>query len=75
MKSTGEVMGSDRNLEKALYKAFEAAGFNLPEFGSVLFTVADETKEEALTLAKRFTDVGYSLIATAGTANSWQQLA
>lgn len=69
MKSTGEVMGSDRNLEKALYKAFEAAGLKVPEFGSVLFTIADETKEEALTLAKRFAEIGFTLIATKGTAN------
>lgn len=68
MKSTGEVMGSDRNLEKALYKAFEAAGLKVPEFGSVLFTIADETKEEALALAKRFAEIGFSLIATKGTA-------
>lgn len=68
MKSTGEVMGTDRNLAKALYKAFAASGLHLPDFGAVLFTVADETKDEALDLAKRFKDVGYSLIATAGTA-------
>lgn len=68
MKSTGEVMGSDVNLEKALYKAFEASGLHIPEFGSVLFTIADETKEEALDLAKRFADIGFSLIATSGTA-------
>ncbi|GCF93696.1 carbamoyl-phosphate synthase (glutamine-hydrolyzing) [Enterococcus florum] len=73
MKSTGEVMGSDRSLEKALYKAFEAAGLHLPDYGAVLFTVADENKEEALDLAKRFTDVGYSLIATAGTAKYFEQ--
>ncbi|EOT29333.1 carbamoyl-phosphate synthase large subunit [Enterococcus saccharolyticus] len=68
MKSTGEVMGSDVNLEKALYKAFEASGLHIPEFGSVLLTIADETKEEALDLAKRFADIGFSLIATSGTA-------
>lgn len=68
MKSTGEVMGTDRNLAKALYKAFAASGLHLPDFGAVLFTVADENKDEALDLAKRFKDVGYSLIATAGTA-------
>ena len=68
MKSTGEVMGTDRNLAKALYKAFAASGLHLPDFGAVLFTVADENKDEALNLAKRFKDVGYSLIATAGTA-------
>lgn len=68
MKSTGEVMGSDYSLEKALYKAFEASGLHLPSYGAVLFTIADETKEEALALAKRFAAIGYSLIATKGTA-------
>ncbi|MEG0254557.1 carbamoyl-phosphate synthase large subunit [Vagococcus sp.] len=67
MKSTGEVMGTDVTLEKALYKAFEASGMHLPDYGSVLFTVADETKDEALALAKRFSDIGYGLIATEGT--------
>lgn len=69
MKSTGEVMGTDRNLAKALYKAFAASGLHLPDFGAVLFTVADENKDEALDLAKRFKAVGYSLVATEGTAN------
>ncbi|MGL4695376.1 carbamoyl-phosphate synthase large subunit [Enterococcus larvae] len=68
MKSTGEVMGSDYSLEKALYKAFEASGLHLPSYGAVLFTIADETKEEALELAKRFNSIGYSLVATSGTA-------
>lgn len=68
MKSTGEVMGSDQNLDKALYKAFEASGLRLPDYGAVLFTIADETKEEALVLAKRFSEIGYSLLATKHTA-------
>lgn len=59
MKSTGEVMGSDKNLEKALYKAFEAAGLHIPEFGKVLFTVADESKAEAAVLAARFFEIGF----------------
>jgi carbamoyl-phosphate synthase large subunit len=67
MKSTGEVMGTDTTLEKALYKAFEASGMHLPSYGSVLFTIADETKDEALKLAKRFSNIGYGLIATEGT--------
>ncbi|AQP52838.1 carbamoyl phosphate synthase large subunit [Vagococcus penaei] len=69
MKSTGEVMGSDSTLEKALYKAFEASGMHLPDFGSVLLTVADDAKEEALQLAKRFHAIGYGLLATEGTGN------
>ncbi|KAF1292207.1 carbamoyl-phosphate synthase large subunit [Candidatus Enterococcus leclercqii] len=73
MKSTGEVMGADRSLEKALYKAFEAAGLKIPEFGAVLFTIADDAKEEALALARRFQEVGFSLLATKGTADYFQQ--
>lgn len=72
MKSTGEVMGSDHNLDKALYKAFEASGLRLPDYGSVLFTIADETKEEALELAKRFSEIGYSLLATKNTASFFE---
>ncbi|EMB74601.1 carbamoyl phosphate synthase large subunit [Streptococcus mutans 15VF2] len=68
MKSTGEVMGTDSTLEKALYKAFEASYFHLPAFGNVIFTIADDTKEEALALARRFSNIGYSILATEGTA-------
>ncbi|RBR31461.1 carbamoyl-phosphate synthase large subunit [Enterococcus cecorum] len=73
MKSTGEVMGSDKNLEKALYKAFEASGLHIPSFGTVLFTIADDSKEEALSLAKRFVEIGFSILATAGTAKYFEQ--
>ena len=73
MKSTGEVMGSDKNLEKALYKAFEASGLHIPSFGTVLFTIADDSKEEALSLAKRFVEIGFSILATAGTAKYFGQ--
>lgn len=69
MKSTGEVMGSDTTMEKALYKAFEACKLHLPDFGTVLFTIADKDKAEAADLAKRFREIGYRVIATAGTAN------
>lgn len=68
MKSTGEVMGTDATLEKALYKAFEASGLRIPDFGSVLFTISDDSKEEALELARRFSNIGFSLLATKGTA-------
>lgn len=67
MKSTGEVMGTDKTLDKALYKAFEASGLHLPPFGAALFTISDDSKEEALALAKRFKNIGYSLLATKGT--------
>ncbi|MDU3821462.1 MAG: carbamoyl-phosphate synthase large subunit [Cutibacterium granulosum] len=68
MKSTGEVMGSDSTLEKALYKAFEAAGLHVPEYGRILFTVADGAKGEALEIARRFDRIGFQLIGTSGTA-------
>ncbi|MGT2775200.1 carbamoyl-phosphate synthase large subunit [Streptococcus hyovaginalis] len=73
MKSTGEVMGSDKTLEKALYKAFEASYFHLPEYGNIVFTIADDTKEEALALVKRFSEIGYGLFATQGTAAYLQE--
>ncbi|WP_125703363.1 carbamoyl-phosphate synthase large subunit [Lacticaseibacillus daqingensis] len=70
MKSTGEVMGSDTTLEKALYKAFEASHTHLPSYGTALFTVADADKAEAVALAKRFREVGYQIVATTGTAKA-----
>lgn len=70
MKSTGEVMGKDSTLEKALYKGFVAAGIKIKDHGSVLMTVADKDKEEAIALAKRFINIGYSILATPGTAKA-----
>ncbi|HEL1200755.1 TPA: carbamoyl-phosphate synthase large subunit [Streptococcus equi subsp. zooepidemicus] len=68
MKSTGEVMGSDLTLEKALYKAFEASYLHMPEYGTIVFTIADDHKSEALVLARRFSAIGYQIMATEGTA-------
>lgn len=68
MKSTGEVMGKDTTLEKALYKGLVASGMKIQTFGTVLMTIGDKDKEEALQLAKRFTNIGYSIMATSGTA-------
>ena len=70
MKSTGEVMGKDSTLEKALYKGFVAAGMKIADHGSVLMTVADKDKAEAVELAERFVKVGYSILATPGTAKT-----
>ena len=69
MKSTGEVMGSDRTMAKALYKAFEAAKLHVPSNGNILFTVRDDDKPEAFKLAQRFHALGYQLLATTGTAS------
>jgi carbamoyl-phosphate synthase large subunit len=70
MKSTGEVMGKDITLEKALYKGLVASGMNIQKFGTVLFTVADKDKHETIKLAKRFAANGYQLMATIGTSNA-----
>ncbi|ARK31065.1 carbamoyl-phosphate synthase large subunit [Halalkalibacter krulwichiae] len=68
MKSTGEVMGRDITIEKALYKGLIASGMSIPTHGSVLFTVADKDKEEALSLVERFHMLGFDILATEGTA-------
>lgn len=67
MKSTGEAIGWDLDLDKALYKALYAANFTLPSFGKVLFTIANKEKAEALELARRFSAIGYGIVATDGT--------
>ncbi|MDH5161127.1 carbamoyl-phosphate synthase large subunit [Heyndrickxia oleronia] len=72
MKSTGEVMGKDRTIEKALYKGFIASGMKIHNYGTVLFTVSDKDKHEAIQLAKRFDAIGFTLMATKGTAKILQ---
>ncbi|MGE6258685.1 carbamoyl-phosphate synthase large subunit [Heyndrickxia sporothermodurans] len=69
MKSTGEVMGKDITLEKALYKGLVASGMKIQNYGTVLFTVSDKDKQEAIQVAKRFEAIGFKLMATSGTAN------
>src|SRR5690606_25971958 len=68
MKSTGEAIGYDTTLEKALYKGLIASGISIPFEGSVLLTVADKDKAEACHIAKRFYELGFQLYATEGTA-------
>nr|WP_269140853.1 carbamoyl-phosphate synthase large subunit [Pectinatus frisingensis] len=70
MKSTGEVMGIDYHYSRALYKAITGAGMNIPTHGTILFTVADKDKEEGQQLAKAFSELGFKLVATKGTAQS-----
>jgi carbamoyl-phosphate synthase large subunit len=67
MKSTGEVMGIDADLPRALYRALVAGGFRLSAGGRILATIADHDKEEALPLLKDLADMGYRLYATSGT--------
>jgi len=70
MKSTGEVMGKDVTFEKALYKGLVASGIHIRSYGSVLLTIADKDKDEAIDLARRFHHIGYQLLATSGTAQA-----
>lgn len=69
MKSTGEAIGYDRTLHRALYKALVASGLKLLNYGTVIVTLADEDKEEALPLVKRFYNMGFNIEATVGTAD------
>lgn len=73
MKSTGEVMGKDATLDKALYKGLVAAGIKVSSHGSILFTVDDRTKPEALKLARRFNQIGFTVYGTAGTAQYFNE--
>ena len=68
MKSTGEAIGYDNSLTRALYKALQASGVKLQNYGTVLATISDEDKEEALPLIRRFYQLGFNIEATPGTA-------
>ena len=68
MKSTGEAIGYDRTMTRALYKALQASGMHLQNYGTVLVTIADQDKEEALPLIRRFYQLGFNIQATRGTA-------
>ena len=69
MKSTGEAIGYDDKLHRAMYKALIASGMKLQNYGTVIFTLADEDKEEALPLARRFYEMGFNIEATTVTAS------
>ena len=69
MKSTGEAIGYDRELPQAMYKSMLAAGMRLRTYGTVIVTLADEDKDEAMPLIRRFYDMGFNIEATVGTAN------
>jgi carbamoyl-phosphate synthase large subunit len=69
MKSTGEAIGYDNKLTRALYKALQASGMNVVNYGTVLATIADEDKDEALPIIRRFYNMGFNIQATEGTAN------
>ncbi len=68
MKSTGEAIGYDKKMTRALYKALQASGMQVMNYGTLLVTVADRDKEEALPLIRRFYNMGFNIEATHGTA-------
>ena len=69
MKSTGEAIGYDDKLHRAMQKALIAGGMNLQNYGTIIVTLADEDKEEALPLVRRFYNMGFNIEATIGTAD------
>ena len=68
MKSTGEAIGYDRSFTRALYKAMQSSGMKMANYGTILVTIADNDKAEALPLIRRFYDLGFNIEATPGTA-------
>ena len=68
MKSTGEAIGYDDSLNRALYKSLQASGMDIKAYGTIFATIADKDKEEALPLIRRFYNLGFNIEATRGTA-------
>lgn len=73
MKSTGEAIGYDNKLTRALYKALKASGMSVMNYGTILATIADKDKKEALPLIRRFYNLGFNIQATEGTAGFLKQ--
>ncbi len=73
MKSTGEAIGYDDTLYRALYKALQASGMKVQNYGTVFVTVADRDKEEVLPLIKRFYNLGFNIQATKGTGEFFKK--
>lgn len=69
MKSTGEAIGYDSKLTRALYKALRSSGLNVANYGTLFATISDTDKEKALPLIRRFYDLGFNIEATHGTAD------
>jgi len=73
MKSTGEAIGYDDKLTRALYKALQSSGMNVVNYGTIFVSISDADKEEALPLIRRFYNLGFNIEATSGTANFLKQ--
>ena len=67
MKSTGEAIGYDKSLNRALYKSLRSSGVAVANYGTIFVTIADADKERALPLIRRFYDLGFNIEATKGT--------
>ena len=73
MKSTGEAIGYDNKLTRALYKAIQSSGMTVANYGTIFLTIADKDKQDALPLVRRFYDLGFNIEATKGTAEFLRQ--
>ena len=73
MKSTGEAIGYDNKLTRALYKALQSSGMAVANYGTIFLTIADKDKQDALPLVRRFYDLGFNIEATKGTAEFLRQ--
>ncbi len=70
MKSTGECLGIAKTFDEALYKAFLGAGIKLPKHNNMIITVRDEDKKDIVDIGRRFSQIGYKIFATRGTAEA-----
>ena len=68
MKSTGEAIGYDKSLNRALYKSLQATGMNVENYGTIFVTLANADQQRALPLVQRFYNLGFNIEATRGTA-------
>ena len=68
MKSTGEAIGYDKSLNRALYKSLQASGLNVENYGTIFVTIANADQQRALPLVRRFYNLGFNIEATRGTA-------
>ena len=73
MKSTGEAIGYDSSLTRALYKALRSSGMDVANYGTLFATIADVDKEKALPLIRRFYNLGFNIEGTKGTAEFLRQ--
>lgn len=69
MKSTGEVLGIDEDLSKAIYKGFRGSGINIPQYGGIYVSLKEIDKLYGLEIVKKYKDLGFKIFASHGTGN------